>query len=100
MAPFLRASSEAAARAVADLELPWNRYGIDPFGVSKHHLTRMLAGFGWLYRHYFRVRAHGLEHVPRRGRAMLVGNHSGGIALDAAMILTSLLLDGAPPRLA
>ena len=41
----------------------------------------------------------GLEHVPARGRAMLVGNHSGGVALDGAMVLASLLLEMEPPRL-
>jgi 1-acyl-sn-glycerol-3-phosphate acyltransferase len=31
---------------------------------------------------------------------MIVGNHSGGVALDGAMILASLLLELEPPRLA
>ena len=31
---------------------------------------------------------------------MLVGNHSGGIALDAAMVIVSCLLEMDPPRLA
>ena len=53
-----------------------------------------------LYRRYFRVRAHGIKNVPPRGRAMLVGNHSGGIAIDGAMVLTSMLLEMDPPRLA
>lgn len=43
---------------------------------------------------------HGLEHVPPRGRAMLIGNHSGGIALDGACVILSMLLDMEPPRLA
>jgi 1-acyl-sn-glycerol-3-phosphate acyltransferase len=38
------------------------------------------------YRHYFRVQATGVENLPLRGPALLVGNHSGGIvAPDAAM---------------
>jgi 1-acyl-sn-glycerol-3-phosphate acyltransferase len=82
------------------LELPFNRHGVDPFGVSRADLTWAASLLGWLYRHYFSVRVHGIDHVPARGRAMLVGNHSGGIALDAAMVLTSLLLDHEPPRLA
>ncbi len=97
---LLGSSSREAEAAVDGLDLPWNRYGIDPYGVSKRHLVEVLTGFGWFYRRYFRVRAHGVSSVPSRGRAMLVGNHSGGVALDAAMILTSLMLDGTPPRLA
>ncbi len=94
-----RLSRSLRARLAA-LDLPFNRYGIDRFGVSREHLYRVLRPFGWFYRHYFRVRAHGLANVPSRGRAMLIGNHSGGVALDAAMIITSLLFDLEPPRLA
>jgi 1-acyl-sn-glycerol-3-phosphate acyltransferase len=46
------------------------------------------------------VRAHGVENVPVRGRAMLVGNHSGGVAIDGAMVLASMFLELSPPRLA
>jgi 1-acyl-sn-glycerol-3-phosphate acyltransferase len=31
---------------------------------------------------------------------MLIGNHSGGVALDAAMVIASMLLEMEPPRLA
>ena len=43
---------------------------------------------------------YGLEHVPARGRAMLVGNHSGGVAIDGAMVhRLDVLRDGsAAPR--
>src|SRR5262249_23686404 len=34
------------------------------------------------------------------GRAMLVGNHSGGVALDGAMTHASMFFDMNPPRLA
>ncbi len=85
---------------VQRLDLPFNRYGVDPFGVSREHLRQIMTAFGWFYRRYFRVRAHGLDNVPARGRAMLIGNHSGGVALDGAMVITSLLIDKDPPRLA
>ncbi|MEM9696959.1 MAG: lysophospholipid acyltransferase family protein, partial [Myxococcota bacterium] len=51
------------------------------------------------YRHYFRIHIHHRDHVPQTGRCMLVGNHSGGIALDAAMVLTSCFWELEPPRL-
>ena len=81
------------------LELPFNALGIDPYGISKKHLVQAARILAFLYRNYFRTRCSGTEHVPARGRAMLVGNHSGGIALDAAMVLASLLLEMEPPRL-
>jgi len=82
------------------LELPFNRHGFDPYGISKKDLARFLGVLALLYRRYFRVEVHGIENVPARGRAMLVGNHSGGVALDGAMILASLVLELEPPRLA
>lgn len=82
------------------LELPFNSLGVDPYGISKRHLTVFFTALGFLYRNYFRVKVVGVEHVPPRGRAMLVGNHGGGYALDGAMVLTSMLLEMSPPRLA
>ena len=90
---------EVAAR-VSRLELPFSRQGIDPYGVSRGDLTFFLSLAAQLYRRYFDVKVHGIEHVPARGRAMLIGNHSGGVALDAAMVITSMLLEMEPPRLA
>jgi 1-acyl-sn-glycerol-3-phosphate acyltransferase len=86
--------------AVDRLELPFNSMGIDPFGVSKADLRLWCMAVGAFYRWYFSVRTRGIEHVPARGRAMLVGNHSGGIAIDAAMVVVSCMFEMNPPRLA
>lgn len=93
------ASREIAER-VDRLELPWNRYGYDPYGISKRELARMFTALCWLYRRYFSVSVHGVDHVPARGRAMLVGNHSGGVAFDGMMVLASVFMEKEPPRLA
>jgi 1-acyl-sn-glycerol-3-phosphate acyltransferase len=93
------ASKEVAER-VARLEIPFNRFGVDPFGISRRHVRRAFSGLGWFYKHYFRVHVHHIERVPARGRAMLIGNHSGGVALDAAMVMCSLMMELEPPRLA
>ncbi len=81
------------------LEIPFNRFGVDRFGVSRKHLKHALGFLTWFYRHYFRVKVVGIDHVPPRGRAMLIGNHSGGVAIDAAMVLVSLMMEMDPPRL-
>jgi 1-acyl-sn-glycerol-3-phosphate acyltransferase len=86
--------------AVDRLEIPFDTLGLDPYGISKPHLRVALTVFAALYRHYFSVQTRGIEHVPARGRAMLVGNHSGGIAIDAAMVVASCVLEMNPPRLA
>ncbi len=86
--------------AVDRLELPFNALGIDPYGIAKADLRRWCTPVAFFYRHYFSVQTRGIEHVPARGRAMIVGNHSGGIAIDAAMVAMSCLLEMDPPRLA
>jgi len=82
------------------LELPWNELGIDPYGVSKDYLAANFTALRFFYKHYFSVESHGLHHVPKRGRVMLVGNHSGGFALDGIMVIASMFFDMHPPRLA
>lgn len=86
--------------AVDRLELPFNALGLDPYGISKRHLRLAFTMLALAYRYYFSVQSRGTEHIPRRGRAMLVGNHSGGIPIDAMMVIASCLLELDPPRLA
>ncbi len=85
---------------VRRLELPFNRYGLDPYGVSQDHLAEFFTVLNWLYRTYFTVRSHGVDNVPERGRVMVVGNHSGGVPVDGGMVIASLFLEMEPPRLA
>lgn len=89
----------AVRERVERLELPFDAYGIDPYGISKWHLTQVFRAAWVLYRHYFTVEVHGRGHVPPRGRAMLVGNHSGGVAVDGAMVLADMFFGMDPPRL-
>lgn len=91
--------AEITAR-VARLDVAFNEHGFDRFGVSRDTLAAGMRVMGWLYRHYFRVRCHGIEHVPSRGRVILVGNHSGGYAIDAGMAIAACFFELEPPRLA
>lgn len=81
------------------VEIPFNRYGLDEFGLSKEHLAWFYTLLGHFYKSYFRVRTYGIEHVPARGRAMLIGNHSGGLPVDGAMVLASCFFEMDPPRI-
>jgi 1-acyl-sn-glycerol-3-phosphate acyltransferase len=93
------ARDDSVSSLIERLELPFNALGLDPYGISKEHLKFFFGFQGFLYKTYFRVRAHGLENVPARGRAMLVGNHSGGLPIDGGMVIASLFFDKDPPRL-
>lgn len=84
---------------IEQLDVPFNRYGLDPYGISRDHLAKFFTMLGWFYRNYFNVSVQGAENIPKDGGAFLIGNHSGGIPVDAGMVLTSLILDVDPPRL-
>ncbi len=81
------------------LDIPFNEYGLDPYGISREHLVFFFSALKWFYRNYFDVKVYGAEHLPDEGGAFLIGNHSGGIPVDAAMVLSSLILDLDEPRL-
>lgn len=87
------------AERVERLEIPFNRFGIDPYGIDKRALAQWFSFLGFFYHQYFDVEVFGVENVPAAGRAMMVGNHSGGVALDGAMILASTFFEMNPPRL-
>jgi 1-acyl-sn-glycerol-3-phosphate acyltransferase len=65
----------------------------DPFGYDPEFVARLRPLLEFFYRRYWRVQTDGLEHVPSAGAALLVGNHSGGIPLDAAMIGAAIDLE-------
>src|SRR5690554_1046497 len=93
-------TNQEIAEKVRRIELPFNAYGLDPFGVSQDYLAVFYSLLLPLYRDYFTVRTHGIENIPAQGRAMVVGNHSGGLPVDGAMVLASLFAEMDPPRLA
>lgn len=77
---------------------PRNEYGVDPYGFDVEYAVAAVAPLLWLYKKYFRVELHGVDHVPSEGRVLLVSNHSGQLPFDAAMIEVALLMDRDPPR--
>jgi len=82
------ARSEArTARQAATADVP------DPFGYDPEFAARLRPLLEFFYRRYWRVQTDGLEHIPRAGAALLVGNHSGGIPLDGAMIVAAIDLE-------
>jgi 1-acyl-sn-glycerol-3-phosphate acyltransferase len=99
--PFGLCSSDLAKelgqridRIPADL----NSYGYDPWGYNPEVLKRFLLPAAYLYRYWFRCKVRGIENVPA-GRAMVIGNHAGQIALDGLMVSAALVLEAEPPRL-
>lgn len=75
-----------------------NAYGYDPWGLNRDVASTLMLSSAMVYRHYFRVETHGIEQLPK-GRVLLIGNHAGQVALDAAMIAVACFLEAEPPRI-
>jgi 1-acyl-sn-glycerol-3-phosphate acyltransferase len=61
-------------------------YPIDDFGFDPELRAVLEKVAEPLYRHYFRVRTLGVNRIPDEGPALIVGNHSGTVALDSLMV--------------
>ena len=75
-----------------------NAYGYDAWGFHTETAKHAMAVTSLLYRHWFRVETHGIRNIPA-GRCLLISNHAGQIALDAAMIGAACFFEAEPPRI-
>jgi 1-acyl-sn-glycerol-3-phosphate acyltransferase len=72
----------------------WGRSDVvDDFGRDPRATARWEWLFEFLYSRWFRVETTGLEHVPPRGRALLVANHAGSLPYDSAMVMHAVRRD-------
>jgi 1-acyl-sn-glycerol-3-phosphate acyltransferase len=78
----------------------WGRKGlrsraeeVDEFGLDRSFDARLRPVLDFVYRRYFRIQTEGIDNVPREGRAVVVGNHSGSIPIDGLMLRTALRTD-------
>ncbi|MDZ4837243.1 MAG: lysophospholipid acyltransferase family protein [Candidatus Melainabacteria bacterium] len=58
----------------------------DQFGYNLKTYARWEPLFRFLFEDYFKVDIRGIENIPGEGRGILVGNHSGLLPLDGAML--------------
>ena len=75
-----------------------NEYGYDQWGFHARTAERTLLITWALYHYWFRVESHGIDRIPP-GRVLLISNHAGQVALDAAMICAAAFFAGEPPRI-
>jgi 1-acyl-sn-glycerol-3-phosphate acyltransferase len=61
----------------------------DPFGLDAEFRRRVLPAVRFLHDRYWRIEVTGAHHLPLQGPVILVGNHSGALPFDAAMIVTA-----------
>lgn len=72
----------------------------DPWGFNYDTAKVALGAFRFLYEKYFRVEAVGLEHIPAEGRCLVIGNHSGQVPVDGALVGYALATNPHGPRAA
>jgi 1-acyl-sn-glycerol-3-phosphate acyltransferase len=75
-----------------------NAYGYDAWGFHPATARRATLVTALLYKYWFRVETHGVDRLPP-GRVLLISNHAGQVAIDAAMIATACILEAEPPRI-
>jgi 1-acyl-sn-glycerol-3-phosphate acyltransferase len=94
----IRSLNKEVEERIARVPLKLNSFGYDPWGLHPDTARRALVASALAYRYYFRVQTHGVEHLPA-GRVLIIGNHAGQVAIDAAMIGTAAFLEAEPPRI-
>ena len=77
------------SRKLGRLRADLGPLGVDPFGFDPKTVASFAGPIRWLYRHYFRVVARGVDDVPD-GRVLLVSNHSGQLPFDGLMIAVAV----------
>ncbi len=70
----------------------------DRFGFKMATFARWYPVFRFCYEDYFKVHVQGIENVPTEGPGLLVGNHSGLLPLDGAMITMAMVGHHLVPR--
>lgn len=78
----------------------YNRYAgkDDEFGFKLETFAYWEPFFRFMNEEYFKATFHGLGNIPADGRAILVGNHSGLLPMDGAMICMASVNQCASPR--
>jgi 1-acyl-sn-glycerol-3-phosphate acyltransferase/nucleoside-diphosphate-sugar epimerase len=81
VAALLDASN--SGRRPAEEDSRFDEFGMDPDYIRFYGKTQ----YKFLSKYYWRIEDRGSEHVPRRGRALLVGMHRGFMPWDGVMAL-------------
>ncbi len=87
-------------RGVVERPEFYSRYAgsSDQYGFSPEIIKQWMPLLQFLYEGYFDVKTVGLENIPRDGRAVLIGNHTGVLPVDAFMTAAGIFLQHEAPR--
>lgn len=71
---------------------------LDEYGFSLETYAAVEKFLRFLYEKWFQVQIAGLDHIPARGNAMLFGNHSGVLPIDACLLYDGIINYHPDPR--
>ena len=74
-------------------------HGYDRLGLSLDAVAASAGALRFFYETWFRVDSSGHEHIPATGPAILAGNHSGLLPMDAVMLWTDVVRHGERARI-
>lgn len=81
-----RGMREALAQATAPRTEESVAGAVDDYGLDLGFREKVQPAFKFLFDSYWRVSFLGAGNIPAQGPAILVGNHSGGVPFDGAMV--------------
>ncbi|CBL46354.1 Predicted phospholipid/glycerol acyltransferase [gamma proteobacterium HdN1] len=90
--------SEKTNEIVNRIPKPVGSFGYDPWGYNSETFKLGLGLFRPFFERYFRVETHGLENIPPEGRLLIIGNHSGQLPIDGALVGYALATNPHAPR--
>lgn len=70
----------------------------DEFGFNLETFAKWEPFFRFCYEDYFKVKVQGIENIPGQGGAIIVGNHSGLLPIDGAMLAMAMCSSHPSPR--
>lgn len=73
-------------------------HGVDAFGFNIKSVKQTIGFAKFLYEKYFRVETFGLENIPKDGRVLIIGNHSGQLPIDGVLLGYAMLTNPHGPR--
>ena len=90
----------ASARETAELIAGRLRgeYSQDEWGYDEEFVELARPFFEFMYEHWWRVEAEGVERLRAGGPAMIVANHAGVLPWDATMMNVAILKHQSVPR--
>lgn len=88
------------AEAIDRMPVNVGELGYDPWGFNPDAAKVALTVVRFLYEKYFRVQVDGLEHIPTKGRVLIIPNHSGQWPMDGVLTGYAVATNPHGPRMA